>query len=102
MVYYSQKYLINEIHNRTGYPVRDINNIFGSLRNVVRDKLSDSSVDVEIKLFPGLSVTSRHIPLDRSVTNLCNKDAINSDYLLYLNGRFSDRFKKEIRNNKLI
>ena len=68
-----------------------------SLGNVVKDKFSDSDDCVEIKLFPGLKVTSRYIPLEQSSLNLCNNGMITSDYLLYLNGEFSNRFKNEIK-----
>ena len=64
---------------------------------MVKDKFSDKDKYVEIKLFPGLKVTSRYIPLEQSSLNLCNNGMITSDYLLYLNGEFSNRFKNEIK-----
>ena len=63
---------------------------------MVKDKFSDKDKYVEIKLFPGLKVTSRYIPLEQSSLNLCNNGMITSDYLLYLDGEFSNRFKTEI------
>ena len=96
-MYYNQKYVIYEIHKNTGYSIRDISNILGSLRNVVKDKFSDLDKNVEIKLFPGLKITSRYVPLEQSNLNLCNNGTITSDYLLYLNGEFSNRFKNEIK-----
>ena len=62
---------------------------------MVKDKFSDKDKYVEIKLFPGLKVTSRYIPLEQSSLNLCNNGMITSDYLLYLDGEFSNRFKNE-------
>ena len=64
---------------------------------MVKDKFSDKDKYVEIKLFPGLKVTSRYIPLEQSSLNLCNNGTITSDYLLYLDGEFSNRFKNEIK-----
>ena len=64
---------------------------------MVKDKFSDKDKYVEIKLFPGLKVTSRYIPLEQSSLNLCNNGMITSDYLLYLDGEFSHRFKNEIK-----
>ena len=96
-IYYNQKYVIDEIHKDTGCSIRDINNILSSLRNVVKDKFSDKDKYVEIKLFPGLKVTSRYIPLEQSSLNLCHNGMITSDYLLYLDGEFSNRFKNEIK-----
>lgn len=78
--------------------MRDIGNVLNSLRNVVKDKFSDRDNYVEIKLFPGLKVTSRYIPLEESNLNLCSNGTIKSDYLLYLNGEFSNRFKNEIKD----
>ena len=73
-----------------------MNKILSSLRNVVKDKLSDGE-NVELKLFPGLKVTSKYILSEQSNLNLCNNGTITSDYLLYLNGEFSHRFKEEIK-----
>ena len=64
---------------------------------MVKDKFSDKDKYVEIKLFPGLKVTSRYIPLEQSSLNLCNNGMITSDYLLYLDGEFSNRFKNELK-----
>ena len=64
---------------------------------MVKDKFSDKDKYAEIKLFPGLKVTSRYIPLEQSSLNLCNNGMITSDYLLYLDGEFSNRFKNEIK-----
>ncbi len=64
---------------------------------MVKDKFSDRNNNVEIKIFPGLKVTSKYIPLEESNLNLCNNGTITSDYLLYLNGEFSNRFKNEIK-----
>ena len=64
---------------------------------MVKDKFSDKDKCVEIKLFPGLKVTSRYIPLEQSSLNLCHNGMITSDYLLYLDGEFSNRFKNEIK-----
>ena len=97
--YYNQKYVIEEIHKKTGYSIREITIILNSLRNVVKDKFSDRDNHVEIKIFPGLKVTSKHVPCEQSNLNLCTSGAITSEYLLYLNGEFSGRFNNEIRNH---
>ena len=89
--------MIDEIHNRTGYSTNDVSRILNSLGDVVKDKFTDKDDYVEIKLFSGLKVTSRYIPLEQSNLNLCNNGTITSDYLLYLNGEFSNRFKNEIK-----
>ena len=94
--YYNQRFIINQIQNDTGCSARDIGRILSSLRDLVKDKLSDSE-DSELKIFPGLKVTSRYIPTEQSNLNFCNNGTINSDFLLYLNGEFSHRFKEEIK-----
>ena len=93
--YYNQKDVIQEIHNRTGCSINDISIILNSLCDVVKDKFSDSDDCVEIKLFPGLKVTSRYIPPEQSKSNL---DTSKYDFVLRLGAIFSDYFKKEIRN----
>ena len=94
--YYNQRFIINQIQNDTGCSARDIGRILSSLRDLVKDKLSDSE-DSELKIFPGLKVTSRYIPTEQSNLTFCNTGTINSDFLLYLNGEFSHRFKEEIK-----
>ena len=91
--YYNQRFIINQIQNDTGCSARDIGRILSSLRDLVKDKLSDSE-DSELKIFPGLKVTSRYIPPEQSKSNL---DISNLDFVLSLNATFSDRFRKEIR-----
>ena len=66
------------------------------MRGLIKDKLRDGE-DSELKIFPGLKITSRYIPTEQSNLNLCNNGMINSDFLLYLNGEFSHRFKEEIK-----
>lgn len=77
--------------------MRDINNVLNSLRDIVQDKFSDMDNNVEIKIFPGLKVSSRYIPLEHSNCNLRNINTNKSGYMLYLNGEFSNRFKNEIK-----
>ena len=78
----------------TDCSIDEISKVLNSLGNVVKDKFSDSDDYVEIKLFPGLKVTSRYIPPEQSKSNL---DISNLDFILSLNATFSDRFRKEIR-----
>ena len=92
--YYNQKYIIDEIHDRTGCSANDIAKVLNSLADVVKDKFSDRDDYVEIKVFPGLKVTSRYIPPEQSKSNL-NISGVGS--ILSLNAKFSDYFRKEIR-----
>lgn len=62
---------------------------------MVKDKFSDSDKFVEIKLFPGLKVTSRYIPPEKSRSNL---NISNIDFVLSLNASFSNRFRNEVRD----
>ena len=94
-IYYNQKNVISEIHDRTGCSNDEISKILNSLGNVVKDKFSDSDDYVEIKLFPGLKVTSKYIPPEQSKSNL---DISDVDFVLSLNASFSDRFRNEVRN----
>ena len=65
-----------------------------SLGNVLKDKFSDSDDYVEIKLFPGLKVTSRYIPPEQFTSNL---GISNMDSVLMLNAEFSKNFKNKIK-----
>lgn len=93
-IYYSQKYIIDEIHNRTGYSTDDVTRILNSLNDVVRDKFSDADDYVEIKIFPGLKITSQYVLPEQSRSNL---NIANMNYILSLKAAFSDYFRKEIR-----
>ena len=66
-----------------------------SLGNVVKDKFSDCENDVEIKLFPGLKVTSKHIPPEQFHSNL---GISNMKSILILNAEFSKHFKQKIKH----
>lgn len=93
-IYYNQKSIINEIHKDTGCSNYEISKILNSLGSVVKDKFSDSDKYVEIKLFPGLKVTSRYIPPEQFVSNLGISDM---DSVLILNAEFSKNFKEKIK-----
>lgn len=59
----------------------------------MKDKISDEG-NVEIKLFPGLKVTSRLIKPNDSKSNL-NISKIG--FILSIKASFSDHFRKEVR-----
>ena len=61
---------------------------------MVKDKFSDSDNYVEIKLFPGLKVTSKYIPPEQFTSNL---GISNMDSVLMLNAEFSKNFKNKIK-----
>ena len=86
--------MIDEIHKDTGCSVYEISKILNSLGNVVKDKFSDSDDCVEIKLFPGLKVTSRYIPPEQFTSNL---GISNMNSILILNAEFSKNFKNKIK-----
>lgn len=82
------------IHKKTGYSTNVISNVLNTLGTVVKDRFSDCDNNVEIKLFPGLKVTSRYIPSEESVSKRLN---IKSNYSVFLSASFTDDFKKKIR-----
>ena len=61
---------------------------------MVKDKFSDSDEYVELKIFPGLKVTSRYIPPEQFTSNL---GISNMDSVLMLNAEFSKNFKNKIK-----
>ena len=78
----------------TGCSIDEISKVLNSLGNVVKDKFSDSDDYVEIKLFPGLKVTSRYIPPEQFTSNL-GISTMNS--ILILNAEFSKNYKNKIK-----
>ena len=75
----------------TGCSIDEISKVLNSLGNVVKDKFSDSDDYVEIKLFPGLKVTSRFIPSEQTVSKRLN---IDSEESLFLTASFTDDFRE--------
>lgn len=69
--------------------------ILNSLGDVIKEKFSDKENFVEIKIFPGLKVSSRYIPLDQSRSNLHINNAAN---VLSISSTFTDNFRKKIRD----
>ena len=61
---------------------------------MVKDKFSDKDEYVEIKLFPGLKVTSRYIPTEQFKSNL---NIAKTNCILRLDAVFSHRFKESVR-----
>ena len=78
----------------TGCSIDEIAKVLNSLGNVVKDKFSDSDDYVEIKLFPGLKVTSRYIPPEQFTSNL---GISNMNSILILNAEFSKNFKNKLK-----
>ena len=92
--YYSQNEIVKEINLKTGCSLTDIYKITNALGDVVKDKFSDKDNYVELKLFPGLKVTSRYIPSEQSVSKRLN---INSNYSIFMSAVFTDDFRKKVR-----
>ena len=92
--YYNQNEIVKEINLKTGCSLTDIYKITNALGDVVKDKFSDKDNYVELKLFPGLKVTSRYIPSEQSVSKRLN---INSNYSIFMSAVFTDDFRKKVR-----
>lgn len=92
--YYNQKDIISEIHNQTNCSTNDITRILNSLSNIIKEKFSNVDDYIEIKLFPGLKVTSKYVSSNNSVSKRLN---IKSDYSIFMSAIFTDDFRKKIR-----
>ena len=92
--YYNQNEIVKEINLKTGCSLTDIYKITNALGDVVKDKFSDKDDYVELKLFPGLKVTSRYIPSEQSVSKRLN---INSNYSIFMSAVFTDDFRQKVR-----
>lgn len=92
--YYNQNEIVKEINLKTGCSLTDIYKITNALGDVVKDKFSDKDNYVELKLFPGLKVTSRYIPSEQSVSKRLN---VSSNYSIFMSAVFTDDFRKKVR-----
>ena len=63
---------------------------------MVRDKFSDEDNFVELKIFPGLKVSSKYLFPEQSKSNL---NMQNTEYVLSLSSIFTDDFRKKIRES---
>ncbi len=68
--------------------------ILNSLGEVVKEKFCDKDHLIEIKLFPGLKITSEYQPSGQSVSRRLQ---IASDYSIFLSAVFTDDFRKKLR-----
>lgn len=91
--YYNQNDIANEIRDRIDCSSIDVLRVLNSLGDVVKDKFGDSDDYVELKIFPGLKVTSRYIPPEQSKSNL----NLKSNSILSITSVFTDDFRKKIR-----
>lgn len=62
--------------------------------NVIKEKFSNVDDYVEIKLFPGLKVTSKYVSSSNSVSKRLN---VKSDYSIFMSAIFTDDFRKKVR-----
>lgn len=60
----------------------------------MKDKFSNCNDNVEIKLFPGLKVTSKYIPSSKSVSKRLK---VKSEYSIFMSAIFTDDFRKKVR-----
>ena len=78
-----------------GCSAHDVFKILDTLSDVVKDKISDTD-NAEIKIFPGLKVTSKCVPLEQYNSNLKNVN-IPSYHVLKLYVYFTHDYKRKIR-----
>lgn len=62
--------------------------------NIIKEKFSNIDDYIEIKLFPGLKVTSKYVSSNNSVSKRLN---IKSDYSIFMSAIFTDDFRKKVR-----
>ncbi len=63
---------------------------------MVKEKFSDVENFIEIKIFPGLKITSKCIPLEQTVAKRLN---INQDYSVFMSAVFTDYFRKQVKTS---
>lgn len=94
--YYNQNSIADAIREKTGCPSTDIIRILNSLGEVVKEKFSGVDGSVELKIFPGLKVSSKYIPSAQSVSR---RLSIESDYSIFMSAVFTDDFRKKVRKS---
>ena len=88
-IYYNQRKLAQMISEKIGCSASDIMEFLYGLGDMVKDIFSDGNYS-EIKIFPGLKVTSMYIPGEQS--------RANGNYKISLSSSFTDDFKTQVRN----
>ena len=73
--------------------------MLNSLGDVVSDKFSDGNF-IELKLFPGLKVSSKYLTPEQSKSNL---NLQTTEFILSLSSVFTDDFRRKVRelHNKM-
>lgn len=64
------------------------------MSNIIKEKFSNADNYVELKLFPGLKVSSKYVPSEQSVSKRLN---IKSEYSIFMSAGFTDDFRKKVR-----
>lgn len=91
---YTQKDLINDIHEETGFSIYEIERVFEAYEFLLQEYLTSEAENVVVKIMSGLSVKKEEKPSDGFSLKQCG--AINSDKLVYLSANFSDYYKRKI------
>ena len=82
------------LHEKTDYSANAISDILNALGNIVKENFDNCNGTVEIKIFPGLKLTSKCIPSDQSVSKRLK---IESGYSIFMSAIFTDDFRKKVR-----
>lgn len=94
--YINQSSIADAIREKTGCSHTEVTKILNSLGEVVIEKFSGAEDSVELKIFPGLKVSSKHIPSAQSVSR---RLGIESDFSIFMSAVFTDDFRKKVRRS---
>ena len=86
---------MNQICERTKYSFDDTFCILNTLGDVIKDNISHHDKCVEMRIFPGLKLTSKFIKSEESKSNL----NLQSNSILSLSANFTDDFRKKVRKS---
>lgn len=86
--------LAQRISGKLDCSTSDVMNYLYTLGDTVKDIVSDGNYN-EIKIFPGLKVTSRFIPIEQSKAN--NIKNQNTNYSISISPKISDDFRDKVR-----
>lgn len=100
-IYINQSSVIGEINKLTGYPKSEVYSIFNALSNIIIDKASTVENETEIKICNGIRIVAKYRKLNNIDINLCKDGYMNDNSdRLSLKAKFSDTYKKKIKNKR--
>lgn len=92
--------MISEIKSETGFSYYQIERVLDALEESINERFVESEDNIEIKLFPGVSLIMDDMPARCS--NLYNSGSISDGNIIQFGVKYTDKFRRKIRKNRLL